>query len=153
MNSLDFGTDLFTLVEQLEKNISELDREEKESGITPFSGSDPLRNLKRSVAYKIASKTGRTVRDCEQEANELVDKIQQELTKPNSKKRICAALRLLSNDISGISVGTVSAVIATLLSGGLITLSFSSPIMIAAIGGFVFIRSSIELICFDNQND
>lgn len=66
------------------------------------------------------------------------------------------ALKVLTSDVSNLSVGTVSGVIAALLTGSAISFPIVPvlPGIGAAVGCLLITRMSIEIYCSeDNKND
>lgn len=147
--------DVLALIEDLALLVEELDLADKESDIALFAEYDSLKNLKQGLAEKLSSSSGKTLSECQNEAEEIVNQIKQELTKPSVKSRICSTLKLLSGDFSNLSVGVVSAVLATLITGGVLTLPVfpSIPGITVAVAGFVFTRAGIEFLCSDNHEN
>lgn len=147
--------DILAMVEDLALLVEEHDRADKESDIALFAENDPLENLKQGLAEKLSSSSGRTLSECQNEAEEIVRQIKQELTKPTIKSQICSTLKLLSGDFSNLSVGVVSAVLATLITGGALSLPVlpALPGIAIAVGGFVLTRSGIEFVCSDSRKD
>lgn len=142
LNILDSIQDLGLLIEKY-------DKADRESDIALFSEKDLLKNIKQGLADKLHQSTDKPLRECQKSAEEIVDSIQKELDKPAIKERVCASLRLLSGDLSNLSIGVVSAVLATLITGGLITLPMlpALPGMAVAVGSFVLTRAGIEFVC------
>jgi hypothetical protein len=140
-------------IEELTILIEEYDREDRESDIALFSKHDPLKNLKQALAEKLSSSTGKAITECQIEAQEIVSQITQELTKPSVKSRLCASLKLLSSDLSNLSVGVVSSVLATLITGGVITLPLlpAIPGLVTAVSVLVLTRAGIEFFCSDKR--
>jgi hypothetical protein len=133
--------------------VEQLDRGDKESDLVLFAEHDPLKNLKQVLAVKLSDSTGKSLSECHNEAEKLVNQIRQEITKPTTKSRICSTLKLLSGDFSNLSLAVVSSVLATLITGGVISLPVipALPGILVAVGAFVVTRAGIEFICSGNS--
>ncbi|MEZ2236248.1 hypothetical protein [Microcoleus sp.] len=133
--------------------VEEHDRADQESDLVLFAEHDPLKNLKQALAEKLSFSTGNSLSECHNEAEKIVNQIRQEITKPTAKTRICSTLKLLSGDFSNLSVGVVSSVLATLITGGVISLPVipALPGIVVGVGALVITRAGIEFICSGNS--
>ncbi len=147
------GFNVLDRVQELSLLIERYDQADRESDIALFSEHDPLTNIKRGLAEKISSSTGKTLAECQVEAEEIVNQIKQNLMNPDVKSRICSSLKLLSDDLSNLSIGVVSAVLATLVTGGVLVFPIlpALPEISIAVGGFILTRAGIEFICSDKN--
>lgn len=135
-------TNVLNAVSELSAIIEEYDNYDRESGIVPYSEADKLKNVKRALAEKLSSETGKDFSECEKEADKIVEDMQAQLAQPNVKKKICNALKTLSSDINSITVGTITGVIVALIQAGAIAIPAA---IIGAIPGFGL--GLIGLIC------
>ena len=152
--SVKGNEDFLKVIKDFDLLVSEFDESDRSSSFVPHSEQDPLRNVKRALAEKLSVSTGKPLSECERDVEELVDKIRSELLKPKVKDKLCSALKVLSGDVSDLSIGVVTGVIVALVAGGTLTLP-ALPIyglsLIATV--YFLLRGGIQFICFESSKD
>lgn len=147
--------ELLKSIDELASFIDEYDQADAKSEIAEFSEHDPLKNLKLGLAENLSSRTKEEFSVSQEEAEEIVSQVEQELIRPNARKQVCTALKILSNDGTNLSIGIVSGVVAGLIAGGTITLPVISalPGIGIAVACFWIVRVGIEVFCLEEKNN
>lgn len=123
--------------------VSEYERQDQESELIEFSGTDPLRNVIRAVAAKLRSERGLEPDESLSQADQIVRSAENEIKKPIAKSRICSALKTLSGDSLALL-----PVLLELANSGIITVAFdpTGTFLISA-ACLVSLRLGIGVLC------
>lgn len=146
-----FETEARNNFEELSSLVQEYEQGEQESELAEFAKYDPLKNIILGLAAKLRSKPEQDLSTNEslERADELTRKAEEEIKKPNVKKKICASLKSGSGDAVKLTPAILPLLIE-LIEGGVIAISFDpTGTVLVSVACLIIIKMGVEGFCAD----
>jgi hypothetical protein len=148
-NQETFETEARNNIQELSGLVQEYEQGEQESELAEFSKYDPLKNLILGLAAKLRSQQNLGTNESLKKADEIVRQAEEEIKKPDARKRICAALKSFSEDAIALAPWILPLLIE-LSKTGVIAISFDpTGVFLISAACLVISKMGIQSFCAD----